>query len=93
MHKEFIQKRAAIIKFQMESSKSLGYPESTVRYYRNWPDVKEIRMASKFHKKYIDKIYEMTSKEITKEMPGSIIAIKINNKLKKDNILDKNRKF
>ena len=95
-----LSKKGAAIKFQMERgfsnaqiSKSLGIPESTVRYYRKRPDVKEIRRASKLPKKYIDKIYEMASNKTTREMPGGLIAIKINNKLKKDNILDKNGKI
>ena len=74
-------------------SKSLGIPESTVRYYRKRPDVKEIKRSSKLPQKYIDKIYELASNKTTREMPGGLIAIKINNLLKKDNILDKNGKI
>ena len=97
--KNFIQKGSAI-RHQMERgfsnaqiSKSLGIPESTVRYYRKWPDIKEIKKASKLPQKYIDKIYELASNKTTREMPGGLIAIKINNLLKKDNILDKNGKI
>ena len=74
-------------------SKSLGFPESTVRYYRKKADIKEIKIASKLPQKYIEKIYEMASNKTTREMPGGLIAIKINNMLKKDNILDKKGKI
>ena len=74
-------------------SKSLGIPESTVRYYRKRPEIKEIKRASKLPQNYIDKIYELASNKTTREMPGGLIAIKINNLLKKDNILDKNWKI
>ena len=43
--------------------------------------------------KYIDKIYELASNKTTREMPGGLIAIKINNKLEKDKVLDKNGKY
>ena len=45
------------------------------------------------HQKYFDKIYELASNRTTREMPGGLIAIKINNTLKKDNVLDKNGKI
>ena len=35
----------------------------------------------------------MTSNKTTREMPGGLIAIKINNMLKNDNVLDKNGKL
>ena len=67
MVKTFIKnllKKGAGIKYQMERglsntqiSKSLGIPESAVRYYRKRPNVKEIKRASKLPKKYIDQIY------------------------------------
>ena len=57
MVKEFIKnlsKKGAAIKYQMERglsnaqiSRSLGIPESTIRYYRKRPDMKEIKRASK----------------------------------------------
>ena len=103
MVKSFIKKlskKGAAIKYQMDRglsnaqiSKSLGIPESTVRYYRNRPEVKEIKRSSKLPQKYIDKIYEMASNKTTREMPGGLIAIKINNMLKNDNVLDKNGKL
>ena len=103
MVKGFIKKltnKGAAIKFQMERgmsnaeiSKSLGIAESTVRYYRKRPDVLETKRASKLPKKYIEKIYEMASNKTTREMPGGLIAIKINQKLKKDNVIDKNGKI
>ena len=103
MVKSFIKKlskKGAAIKYQMDRglsnaqiSKSLGIPESTVRYYRNRPEVKQIKRSSKLPQKYIDKIYEMASNKTTREMPGGLIAIKINNMLKNDNVLDKNGKL
>ena len=42
---------------------------------------------------YNDKIYELASNKTTREMPGGLIAIIINKKLKKDNVLDKNGKL
>ena len=60
-----LSKKGSAIKYQMDRglsnaqiSKSLGIPESTVRYYRNRPDIKQIKRASKLPQKYIDKIYE-----------------------------------
>ena len=95
-----LSKKGSAIKYQMDRglsnaqiSKSLGIPESTVRYYRNRPDIKQIKRASKLPQKYIDKIYEMVSNKTTREMPGGLIAIKINNMLKKDNVLGKNGKL
>ena len=92
--------KVAGIKFVMERgmsnaviSKSFGISESTILYYRKRPDVLEVKRASKLPKKYIDKIYEMASNKATREMPGGLIAIKINQKLKKDNIVNKNGKI
>ena len=103
MAKKFIKnltQKGSAIKHQMERglsnaqiSKSLGIPESTVRYYRKRTEIKEIKRSSKLPQKYIDKIYELASNKTTREMPGGLIAIKINNLLKKDNILDKNGKI
>ena len=65
MAKEFIKnltQKGSAIKHQMERgltnaqiSKSLGIPESTVRYYRKRPEIKEIKRASKLPQKYIEK--------------------------------------
>ena len=92
--------KVAAIKFVMERgmsnaviSKSFGISESTILYYRKRPDVLDVKRASKLPKKYIDKIYEMVSNKATREMPGGLIAIKINQKLKKDNIVNKNGKI
>ena len=76
-----------------EILKSFGVPESTVRYYRRRPDNLEIKKASKLPKKFIDEIYQMASNKTTREMSGGLIAIKINEKLKRQNIRDKNGKF
>ena len=101
--KKFIKnlsKKGAAIKYQMERglsnaqiSRSLGIPESTIRYYRKRPDIKEINRASKLPQKYLDIIYKLASNKTTREMPGGLIAIKINEKLKNDNILDKKGKL
>ena len=69
-------------------SKSLGILESTVRYYWKIPYVKKIKRASNLPQKYIDQIYIMISNKKTKEMPRGLITIKINDKLKKDKVLD-----
>ena len=50
------------------------------------------KRASKLPQKYIEKIYRLASNKTTREMPGGLIAIKINKQLKEDNILDKNGK-
>ena len=88
-----LSKKGAAIVYQMERglsnaqiSKSLGIPESTIRYYRKRPAIKEIKRSSKLPQKYIDKIYELASNKTTREMPGGLIAIIINKKLKKDNV-------
>ena len=103
MVKKFIKnltQKGSAIRHQMEKgltnaqiSKSLGIPESTVRYYRKRPEMKKIKRASKLPQKYIEKIYKLASNKTTREMPGGLIAITINNQLKKDNILDKNGKI
>ena len=103
MVKQFIKKltqKGSAIRFQMDRgmtnakiSKSLGVPESTVRYYRRRPDNLEIKKASKLPKKFIDEIYKMASNKTTREMPRGLIAIKINEKLKRQNIRDKNGKL
>ena len=75
MVKEFIKnlsKKGAAIKYQMERglsnaqiSRSLGIPESTIRYYRKRPDIKEIKRASKLPQKYLAIIYKLASKKTT----------------------------
>jgi predicted transcriptional regulator len=62
-----------------EISRTLGVCESLVRYYRQRPE--------KLERKRADKIYH-SNKAIGKLFAG-LIAIKINNELKKDDILDK----
>jgi len=42
-------------------SKTLGIPESTIRYYRKRTSNLEVKRKSKLPKKYINKIYEMAS--------------------------------
>ena len=44
-------------------------------------------------KKYIEKIYRLASNKTTREMPAGLIAIKINENLKKNNELNKNGKL
>ena len=53
----------------------------------------KIKRASKLQKKFINEIYQMDSNKTTREMPGGLIAIKINEKLKRQNIRDKNGKL
>ena len=103
MVKKFFKKlthKGEAIKYQMERglsnaqiSKTLGIPESTIRYYRKRPSNLEIKKNSKLPKKNIDKIYELASTETTWEMPGRLISIKINKMLEKDNVLDKKGKL
>ena len=70
-------------------SKTLGIPESTIRYYRKRPNNLFSKRSSKLPKKYIDEIYRLASNKTTREMPAGLIAIKINEKLKKTNELNK----
>ena len=87
MVKKFFKKlthKGEAIKYQMERGlsnaqifKTLGIPESTIRYYRKRPSNLEIKKNSKLPKKYIDKIYELASNKTTREMPGRLISIKI----------------
>ena len=103
MAKQFTKKltnKGAAIRYQMDRgmtnsqiSKSLGIPESTVRYYRKRPNNLICKRSSKLPKKYIEEIYRLASNKTTREMPAGLIAIKINEKLKKNNELDKNGKL
>jgi len=103
MAKEFLKKltnKGAAIRHQMERgmtnaqiSRSLGIPESTVRYYRKRPNKLITKRSPKLPKKYIEEIYRLASNKTTREMPAGLIAIKINEKLKKNNELDKNGKI
>ena len=70
-------------------SRSLGIPESTVRFYRKRPNKLTTKRSSKLPKKYIEEIYRLASNKTTREMPTGLIAIKINEKLKKNNELNK----
>ena len=74
-------------------SRTLGIPESTIRYYRQRPSNLEVKKSSKLPKKYIDKICVLASNKTTREMPGRLISIKINKMLEKDNALDKKGKL
>ena len=103
MAKEFTKKltnKGAAIRYQMDRgmtnaqiSKSLGIPESTIRYYRKRPNILISKRSSKLPKKYIEEIYRLASNKTTREMPAGLIAIKINEKLKKNNELNKNGKL
>ena len=93
--KKFTNKGAAI-RFQMDRgmsnaqiSKTLGIPESTIRYYRKRPNNLITKRSSKLPRKYIEEIYRLASNKTTREMPAGLIAIKINEKLKKNNELNK----
>ena len=103
MAKKYFKKlthKGEAIKYQMERglsnaqiSRTLGIPESTIRYYRQRPSNLEVKKSSKLPKKYIDKICELASNKTTREMPGRLISIKINKMLEKDNALDKKGKL
>ena len=101
--KEFWKKmtnKGAAIPFQMDRgmsnaqiSKTLGIPESMIRYYRKRPNNLICKRSSKLPKNYINEIYRLASNRTTREMPAGLIAIKINEKLKKNNELNKNGKL
>ena len=103
MAKKFTKKltnKGEAIRYQMDRgmtnaqiSKTLGIPESTIRYYRKRPSNLISKRSSKLPKKYIDEIYRLASNKTTREMPAGLIAIKINEKLKKNNELNKNGKL
>ena len=95
MYRKITDKGTAI-RFQMdrgltnrEISKTLGVSESLVRYYRRRPEKLEVKRASKLPKKYIDEIYRLGSNKASRKMSARLIAIRINNKLKKEGVLDK----
>ena len=92
--------KSAAIRYQIDGgmtnsqiSKSLGIPESTIRYYRKRPKNLISKRSSKLPKKYIEEIYRLASNKTTREMPAGLIAIKINEKLKKNNERNKNGKL
>ena len=103
MAKKFFKKlihKGEAIKYQMKRSlsnaqisKTLGIPESNIRYYRQRLSNLEVKKSSKLPKKYIDKKCELTSNKKIRERPGRIISIKINKMLEKDNALDKKGKL
>ena len=87
--------KGAAILYQMDRgmtnakiSKSLWILESTIRYYRKRSNILISKRSSKLPKKYIEKIYRLASNKTTREMPTGLIAIKINEKLKKNNELN-----
>ena len=71
MAKKFLKKltnKGEAIKCQMERglsnaqiSKTLGIPESTIRYYRKRQKILEVKRNSKLSQKYINKICELAS--------------------------------
>ena len=103
MAKQFIKKltnKGEAIRYQMDLgmtnaqiSKMLKIPESTVRYYRKRPKTLISKRSSKLPKKYIDEIYRLASSKTTREMPAGLMAIKINEKLQKNNELNKKGKL
>ena len=103
MAKEFMQKmlnRGAAIRYQMDRgitnaqiSKSLGVPESIIIYYRKRPNNLISKRSSKLPIKYIEGIYRLASNKTTREIPAGLIAIKINEKLKMNNEINKNGKI
>ena len=64
-------------------SKILGIPVSRIRYYRKRPNNLICKRSSKLPKKYINEIYKLTSKRAIREMHADLIAITINEKMKK----------
>ena len=62
--------------------------------YRKRPiDLIKKKVVSKLPKKYIEKIYALGSNKTTREMPGGLIAIKINKSLKRNKITNKEGKI
>ena len=64
-------------------SKTLGIPESTIGYYRKSPNNIISKRYSKLPKKYIDEIYRLNFNKAKREMPSGIIAIEIDENVKK----------
>ena len=103
MVKRFLKKltnKGEAIRYQMDRgmtnaqiSKTLGIPESTIRDYRQRPNNLISKRSSKLPKKYIEEIYRPASNKTTRELPAGLIAIKINEKLKKNNEINKNGKI
>ena len=103
MAKEFMKKmtkKCAAIRYQIDRgitnaqiSKSLGVPESIIIYYRKRPNNLISKRSSKLPIKYIEEIYRLASNKTTREMPAGLIAIKINEKLKMNNEINKNGKI
>ena len=75
-----------------EICKRLNVPKTTVSYYRKRPLELEAKRKSKLPQEYINEIIKLASNKTTSEMSGGRIANKINEKLEKNNILDKNGK-
>ena len=95
-----LTKKGAAIKYHLDKgesiykiSKALKVSTSTVYYYKNRPDLLRCKRSSKLDKKYIEEIFKLASNKTTREMLGGIIASKINEKLKKNNVTDKNGKL
>ena len=79
-------------KSNAEISKILGVPRTTVSYYRKRPIELEAKRSYKLPENYINEIVKLASNKTTSQMPGGLIANKINEKLKNNNILDKKGK-
>ena len=94
-----LTKKGGAIKYHLDKgesiykiSKELKVSTSTVHYYKKRPELLKCKRSSKLEKKYLEEIYKLASNKTTREMSGGLIAAKINEKLKKNNVLDKNGK-
>lgn len=94
-----LTKKVAAIKYHLDKgesiykiSKELKVSTSTVHYLKKRPDLIKCKRSSKLEKKYIEEIYKLAANKTTREMSGGLIATKINEKLKKNNVLDKKGK-
>ena len=76
-----------------EIAQILDVPRTTVSYYRTRPTNLESKRRSKLPQKYYDEIIRLATNKTTSQMSGGIIANKINQKLKEDNVLDKKNKL
>jgi hypothetical protein len=79
--------KGAAIPFQMDRgmsnaqiSKTLGIPESVIRYYGKKPNNLICKRSSKLPKKYINEIYRSASNRTKREMPANLIKLKKNGK-------------
>ena len=85
MVKEFRSKLANKVQFilfqiggdisKSKISKTLGIPESVIRYYGKKPNNLICKRSSKLPKKYINEIYRLASNRTKREMPAGLIKL------------------